>query len=149
MAARRQARQLPAILAGWRSVVCSRRLQRTGLAHMVVRRCMAVLRRMLAAWRAAVAEQRRRTDELRRCIKRKKVAFQLFKQWYWEAFDADVQVRPAAPGGVGALRVISCPATECSAEWCWAPHAACLGCVRYSPWQAALGKRTYGRVQRV
>jgi hypothetical protein len=31
---------------------------------------------------------------LKACIKRKKVAFQLFKNWYWEAFDADVQVGP-------------------------------------------------------
>ncbi len=44
------------------------------------------------AWRDVAVEARVRKDELRRCIKRKKLAFTLFKQWYWEAFDSDVQV---------------------------------------------------------
>jgi hypothetical protein len=35
---------------------------------------------------------RRRTEGLKACLKRKKVAFQLFKAWYWDAFDSDVQV---------------------------------------------------------
>lgn len=45
------------------------------------------------AWRDVAVEARVRKDELRRCIKRKKLAFTQFKQWYWEAFDSDVQVR--------------------------------------------------------
>lgn len=39
---------------------------------------------------------RQRMEALKACIKRKHVAFQLFKAWYWDAFDHDVQVRTAA-----------------------------------------------------
>ena len=34
-------------------------------------------------------------DRLRTCISRKRISFRLFKQWYWESFDDDVQVRTA------------------------------------------------------
>lgn len=49
---------------------------------------------------------RRCSEQLRACIKRKAVAFRLFKAWYWESFDADVQVRGlAAAGPLRGLRV--------------------------------------------
>ncbi|GFR41539.1 hypothetical protein Agub_g2252 [Astrephomene gubernaculifera] len=96
MGARRAATVLlPAALRGWAAVVAAarekRQLQQTMLMHFMLRRCMAEQRRAFKAWRAALEERRARDDELRRCIKRKKLAFGLFKQWYWEAFDADVQ----------------------------------------------------------
>lgn len=56
-----------------------------------------------------VADRLAREDELRRCIKRKKLAFSLFKQWYWEAFDSDVQARRGWTGcsvtgtGIGVM----------------------------------------------
>ncbi|KAG2500477.1 hypothetical protein HYH03_002042 [Edaphochlamys debaryana] len=91
---RREAARLPAALRAWAALAVgngARRLQRAALAHLVLRRCMGLLRRAFEAWCVALAERRARDDELRRCIKRKKLAFGLFKQWYWEAFDADVQ----------------------------------------------------------
>ncbi|KXZ45499.1 hypothetical protein GPECTOR_54g241 [Gonium pectorale] len=97
MAARKAAAVLPAALRAWADVACggggARRLQRAAVGHLVLRRCMALMRRAFRAWRGALEERHAREDELRRCIKRKKLAFGLFKQWYWEAFDADATIR--------------------------------------------------------
>ena len=44
-------------------------------------------------------------DNLRRCLVRKRVAFRLYRQWYWESFDDDMQVcvvRECACGGAGS-----------------------------------------------
>ncbi|GFH07019.1 predicted protein, partial [Haematococcus lacustris] len=48
-------------------------------------------------WRALSSISTRRTEVLRACIKRKKVAFQLFKAWYWDSFSADVQAAAGSP----------------------------------------------------
>ncbi|GFH28213.1 predicted protein [Haematococcus lacustris] len=50
------------------------------------------LKGSLTRWLEEARESRRRTEVLRACIKRKKVAFQLFKAWYWDSFSADVQL---------------------------------------------------------
>ncbi len=52
--------------------------------------------KMLCAMCACVcvcpAIRRRRTELLQACIKRKKIAFDQFKTWYWETLDGNVQV---------------------------------------------------------
>ena len=44
-------------------------------------------------WHAAWQERCQALERLRVCISRKRISFRLFKQWYWESFDDDVQVR--------------------------------------------------------
>lgn len=39
-------------------------------------------------------EQRDIYARLKACITRQRISFRLFKQWYWESFDEDVQVWP-------------------------------------------------------
>jgi hypothetical protein len=46
----------------------------------------------LAHWRRLLTEKAEAADNLRRCLTRKSVAFRLFRQWYWESFDDDMQV---------------------------------------------------------
>lgn len=38
-------------------------------------------------------EKRDMYARLKACITRQRISFRLFKQWYWESFDEDVQVR--------------------------------------------------------
>lgn len=52
----------------------------------------------LAHWRRLLAERREAQESLKRCLTRKRVAFRLFRQWYWESFDEDMQVQPHTPG---------------------------------------------------
>jgi len=37
-------------------------------------------------------ERKAAADNLRRCLIRKRVAFKLFRNWYWESFDDEMQV---------------------------------------------------------
>ncbi len=46
----------------------------------------------LCRWHAAWQERCQALERLRVCISRKRISFRLFKQWYWESFDDDVQV---------------------------------------------------------
>jgi len=46
----------------------------------------------LCRWHAAWQERCQALERLRLCISRKRISFRLFKQWYWESFDDDVQV---------------------------------------------------------
>ena len=46
----------------------------------------------LSHWRHLLAERREAAENLKRCLTRKRVAFRLFRQWYWESFDEDMQV---------------------------------------------------------
>lgn len=54
----------------------------------------------LGHWRQLLAERCQAQEDLKRCLIRKRVAFRLYRQWYWESFDDDMQVG----GGVGANR---------------------------------------------
>lgn len=56
----------------------------------------------LGHWRRLLAEKREAEEGLRRCLTRKRVAFRLFRQWYWESFDEDMQVGRAGATGVVA-----------------------------------------------
>lgn len=47
----------------------------------------------LAHWRRLLADKAAAADNLRRCLTRKRIAFRQFRQWYWESFDDDMQVR--------------------------------------------------------
>ena len=51
-------------------------------------------------WHAAWQERCQALDRLRVCISRKRISFRLFKQWYWESFDDDVQVSLLAPAAL-------------------------------------------------
>lgn len=64
-------------------------------------------------WRAVYEEQRDIYARLKACITRQRISFRLFKQWYWESFDKDVQVSPyfgpplpASTCGTSALCVL-------------------------------------------
>jgi len=65
----------------------------------------SVQRGFFAAWTAAVADARAATDNIRRCLTRKRVAQRWFLRWYWDAFDADIQVALANILGAGAGHV--------------------------------------------
>ena len=43
-------------------------------------------------WRQVCQERAGAVERLRTCITRRRIAFRVFKQWYWESFDEDVQV---------------------------------------------------------
>ena len=47
---------------------------------------------LVLRWHAAWQERCQALERLRMCISRKRISFRLFKQWYWESFDDDVQV---------------------------------------------------------
>lgn len=47
---------------------------------------------VVCRWHAAWQERCQALERLRICISRKRISFRLFKQWYWESFDDDVQV---------------------------------------------------------
>ena len=66
-----------------RLVLLSGRLER--------RLSFLTLGRSFSSWREEVVRASSEREELRRCIKRKQVAFQQFKQWYWSAFDSATQ----------------------------------------------------------
>lgn len=44
-------------------------------------------------WHAAWQERCQALEKLRACITRKRISFRLFKSWYWQTFDDDMQVR--------------------------------------------------------
>ena len=44
-------------------------------------------------WRDAWRERADGVERVRACITRRRIAFRVFKQWYWESFDEDVQAR--------------------------------------------------------
>ena len=44
-------------------------------------------------WHAAWQERCQALERLRACITRKRISFRLFKSWYWQTFDDDMQVR--------------------------------------------------------
>ncbi|MEW5317016.1 MAG: hypothetical protein WDW38_008350 [Sanguina aurantia] len=50
-----------------------------------------LLGRALLHWADLAAERKAFLTSLRVCLKRQKIAFSLFKNWYWDSFDADVQ----------------------------------------------------------
>jgi len=54
----------------------------------------------LAHWRRLLAERREAEENLKRCLIRKRVAFRLFRHWYWESFDDDMQVRSNGWGAI-------------------------------------------------
>ena len=47
----------------------------------------------VVSWVGLWREQRAAREQVRTCITRKRIFFCLFKQWYWDSFDNDVQVR--------------------------------------------------------
>ncbi|KAF5838410.1 hypothetical protein DUNSADRAFT_2946 [Dunaliella salina] len=79
------------VLWAWSAEVVRARLAQRGMARLQRRRELGTLQAHLRTWQQVVADNRRRMEGLKACIKRKKVAFQLFKAWYWDAFDSDVQ----------------------------------------------------------
>ena len=66
-----------------------------------------------ARWRHVCRERADAVERLRTCITRRRIAFRVFKQWYWESFDEDVQVRcwavplPPAPDALPASSSVS------------------------------------------
>lgn len=72
----------------------------------------------LAHWRRLLAERREAEDNLKRCLIRKRVAFRLFRHWYWESFDDDMQVRRCVrlhSGNRCGAAGLSCEVME---HWC-------------------------------
>ena len=54
---------------------------------------------LLCRWRQVLEDRDFVRSTVRTCIMRKKVSFAFFKQWYWDCFDEDVQVRPVSCSG--------------------------------------------------
>ena len=71
------------------------------------------LRAAFQQWQGALAERKAAVDNLRRCLIRKRLAFKLFRNWYWDSFDDEMQVgrRAAAPPARGAA--------ELCGGWVW------------------------------
>lgn len=66
---------------------------------------------VVCRWHAAWQERCQALERLRVCISRKRISFRLFKQWYWESFDDDVQVRMLALAGL-MHRLMLCSKTQ-------------------------------------
>eukprot|EP00887_Chlorella_sp_A99_P005659 scaffold1.g5659.t1 len=84
-------RHMRAAFDGWRGAARARRARRTAIARFMQRWDGARKAAALAHWRGLVSERDAARDNLRRCLLRKRVAFRLFRQWYWETFDEDMQ----------------------------------------------------------
>lgn len=78
-------------LEAWQDVVESRRARRAALMLFLQRTSITTTHQAFSAWREVVAQRTAARNELSRCIIRKRLAFQQFKQWYWESFDEDLQ----------------------------------------------------------
>jgi len=89
--ARRSRRMQLRVLQTWSMLVTFWRAQRLAVTRFEGRRQQRQLHLHFCCWLEQVQERRRQMDELKACIKRKKIAFAYFKQWYWSAFDAEVQ----------------------------------------------------------
>ena len=51
---------------------------------------------LLCRWQQVLQERNLLRSTVRTCIMQKRVSFAFFKQWYWDCFDEDVQVRPTS-----------------------------------------------------
>ncbi len=95
LAVSRSSTLLPRVLCAWAAAAAAgreaRRVTTTALLQHSARCARAARAHAFLAWLGVVEARKAREDELRRCIKRKKLAFGLFKQWYWQCFDEDVQ----------------------------------------------------------
>lgn len=78
-----QQRQARSALADWRLAARVRRTHRATLLRHTARMGYAVLRETFLGWRTEVETAAARVEALRTCIRRKRIAFQQFKQWYW------------------------------------------------------------------
>lgn len=80
----------------WRQAAHARRVRRTALVRFMQRMHAARAASALKAWRGVAAQATATRVELERCLVRKRVAFRLFRQTYWESFDEDLQATLAA-----------------------------------------------------
>ncbi|KFM26653.1 hypothetical protein F751_2240 [Auxenochlorella protothecoides] len=134
--------QCARVLGAWRGAADRAVRQRLGVAEMVEGARRRSLAAILDGWRQA-AEAR---DRLRRCLLQKQTAFRLFRTWYWDAFDDDLQdtlrtifeltegsiadplpSRPASPDAGRGVGGVGRRAT--GAEAGSPPHAAAPGLV--------------------
>lgn len=67
----------------------------------------------LCRWHAAWQERCQALERLRVCISRKRISFRLFKQWYWESFDDDVQVPALTTTCIFAVPLINLSSVAC------------------------------------
>eukprot|EP00891_Asterochloris_glomerata_P001849 jgi/Astpho2/1849/fgenesh1_pg.00038_%23_20_t len=80
---------LAAAFCAW--LDCARRQRRVALLRFLARAAHGRKQRAFDCWCAAWQERCEALNRLRACITRKRISFRLFKQWYWESFDEDVQ----------------------------------------------------------
>ncbi|CAL8467052.1 g6588 [Coccomyxa elongata] len=78
-------------LQAWRAATDAARIRAVALSRHRARCDVACQQRAFAKWRAVYEEQRDIYARLKACITRQRISFRLFKQWYWESFDEDVQ----------------------------------------------------------
>ncbi|BDA40636.1 hypothetical protein COCOBI_01-2890 [Coccomyxa sp. Obi] len=78
-------------LQAWRTAATAARIRAVALSRHRARCDLACQQRAFAKWRAVYEEQRDIYARLKACITRQRISFRLFKQWYWESFDEDVQ----------------------------------------------------------
>ncbi|KAL4431049.1 hypothetical protein ABPG75_006305 [Micractinium tetrahymenae] len=84
-------RVMHAALLSWQQAAQERRVRRIAMARFIQRWDAHRKAAALAHWRRLLAERREAQENLKRCLMRKRVAFRLFRQWYWESFDEDMQ----------------------------------------------------------
>ncbi|GAB4817699.1 hypothetical protein N2152v2_004745 [Parachlorella kessleri] len=75
----------------WREGARARKARRTAIARFMQRWQQQRLRTAQWHWQAVLQERKTAADNLRRCLIRKRVAFKLFRNWYWESFDDEMQ----------------------------------------------------------
>ncbi|KAL0023069.1 hypothetical protein WJX79_008548 [Trebouxia sp. C0005] len=78
-------------LRAWQAVAQHKRHKRVALMRLLSKHLLNRKRHAFHRWHAAWQERCQALERLRVCISRKRISFRLFKQWYWESFDDDVQ----------------------------------------------------------
>jgi hypothetical protein len=89
--AKREWRTKSKVLREWREEAASTHRLVDLSQELEDRLAFHTLVRTFASWRERVLQAAGEREELRRCIKRKQVAFSQFKAWYWQAFDQSTQ----------------------------------------------------------
>lgn len=75
----------------WRAAVRDHKSRRTAIMRFLQRISQARTASAFSAWRSLAAERAAAQEELRKCLIRKRVSFRIFRQWYWDSFDSDLQ----------------------------------------------------------
>ncbi|GAX73006.1 hypothetical protein CEUSTIGMA_g458.t1 [Chlamydomonas eustigma] len=88
---RRERRLKLKVVQLWLQLMMEARQNRCAADQWGAERRRKLLIQLVAMWKLVVKHHQMELEKLRACVMRKKIAFNHFKQWYWDAFDSDVQ----------------------------------------------------------